>query len=76
MRTRVTELLGIAYPIICGGMFRVGRSYLAGAVSEAGGLGIITSATFDDPEELRLEIRLALLLIFLSLASIFIFESR
>lgn len=59
MRTRITELLGITYPIICGGMFRVGRADLAGAVSEAGGLGIITSATFDNPEDLRLEIRLA-----------------
>jgi NADH:quinone reductase (non-electrogenic) len=59
MRTRITELLGITYPIICGGMFRVGRAHLAGAVSEAGGLGIMTSATFEDPEDLRLEIRQA-----------------
>lgn len=59
MRTRITELLGIEYPIICGGMFRVGRAPLAAAVSEAGGLGIITSATFETVEELRQEIRKA-----------------
>lgn len=58
MRTRITDLLGIEYPIICGGMFRIGRAPLAGAVSEAGGLGIITSATFEKPEDLRKEIRL------------------
>jgi len=49
LKTRLTELLGIKYPIICGGMFRLGRAELAAAVSNAGGLGIITSATF--PEE-------------------------
>ncbi|MER2090928.1 MAG: nitronate monooxygenase, partial [Sporosarcina sp.] len=59
MRTRITDLLKIEYPIICGGMFRVGRAPLAAAVSEAGGLGIITSATFEKPEDLRQEIRRA-----------------
>lgn len=59
MRTRITELLEIQYPIICGGMFQVGRALLAASVSEAGGLGIITSATFDTAEELRKEIKLA-----------------
>jgi NADH:quinone reductase (non-electrogenic) len=59
MRTRITELLQIEYPIICGGMFRVGRAPLAAAVSEAGGLGIITSATFETADELRQEIRRA-----------------
>lgn len=59
MRTRITDLLQIKYPIICGGMFRVGRAPLAAAVSEAGGLGIITSATFETAEDLRKEIRLA-----------------
>lgn len=57
MRTRITDLLQIEHPIICGGMFRVGRAPLATAVSEAGGLGIITSATFETGEELRHEIR-------------------
>jgi nitronate monooxygenase len=59
MKTRITDLLNIEYPIICGGLFRVGRAPLAAAVSEAGGLGIITSATFETAEELRQEIRLA-----------------
>lgn len=56
MKTRITELLGIKYPIICGGMFQVGRAELAAAVSEAGGLGIITSKTQVTPEGLRSEI--------------------
>jgi NAD(P)H-dependent flavin oxidoreductase YrpB (nitropropane dioxygenase family) len=59
IRTRITDLLQIQYPIICGGLFRVGRAPLAAAVSEAGGLGIITSATFETAEELRKEIRKA-----------------
>lgn len=57
MKTRITELLGIEVPIICGGMFQVGRGELAAAVSEAGGLGIITSKTQGTPEGLRAEIR-------------------
>ena len=42
MRTRITEMLGIEHPIIQGGMMWVGRAELASAVSNAGGLGIIT----------------------------------
>ncbi|KQU22479.1 NAD(P)H-dependent flavin oxidoreductase [Peribacillus butanolivorans] len=57
MKTRITELLGIEYPIICGGMFQVGRAQLAAAVTEAGGLGIITSKTQVTPEGLRDEVR-------------------
>ncbi|PWA09201.1 nitronate monooxygenase [Pueribacillus theae] len=57
MKTKITELLGIEYPIICGGMFQVGRGELAAAVSEAGGLGIITSKTQGTPEALRKEIQ-------------------
>ena len=41
MKTRVTELLGIEVPIIQGAMARIADASLAGAVSEAGGLGII-----------------------------------
>ena len=41
MKTRITELLGIEYPIICGGMARVGTGRLPAAVSNAGGLGMI-----------------------------------
>jgi NAD(P)H-dependent flavin oxidoreductase YrpB (nitropropane dioxygenase family) len=57
MKTRITELLGIEYPILCGGMFHVGRAELAAAVSEAGGLGTITSKTLVTPEGLRQEIQ-------------------
>ena len=44
MKTRVTELLGIEYPIIQGGMAWVAEYHLAAAVSEAGGLGLIGGA--------------------------------
>lgn len=44
MKTRVTELLGIEYPIIQGGMAWVAENHLASAVSEAGGLGLIGGA--------------------------------
>ena len=56
MRTRVTELLGIRYPVIQGGMQWVGRAELASAVSDAGGLGILTALTQPTPEALRAEI--------------------
>lgn len=57
VKTRLTELVGIKYPIMCGGMFQVGRAELCAAVSEAGGLGTITSSTQRTPENLRNEIR-------------------
>ena len=41
MKTRMTEILGIKYPIMQGGMQHLGVPELAGAVSEAGGLGTI-----------------------------------
>lgn len=41
MKTRITEMLGIEYPIIQGGMAWVAEHHLAAAVSEAGGLGLI-----------------------------------
>ena len=44
MKTRVTEMLGIEYPIIQGGMAWVAEHHLAAAVSEAGGLGLIGGA--------------------------------
>jgi NADH:quinone reductase (non-electrogenic) len=56
MKTRVTELLGVQYPIIQGGMQWVGRAELASAVSNAGGLGILTALTQPTPEALRDEI--------------------
>ncbi len=57
MKTRITELLGIEHPIIQGGMHYVGLAELAAAVSEAGGLGIITGLTQPTPEALAKEIR-------------------
>src|SRR5437868_2978192 len=56
MKTRVTELLGIRYPIIQGGMQWVGLAELASAVSNAGGLGILTALTQQTPDALRREI--------------------
>ena len=45
MKTRITQLFGIEHPIIQGGMHFVGYAELAAAVSNAGGLGIITGLT-------------------------------
>lgn len=56
MNTRITKLLGISYPIIQGGMMWVGRAELAAAVSNAGGLGIVTALTQPTPEALAEEI--------------------
>ena len=56
MKTRITELFGIEHPIIQGGMHYVGFAELAAAVSNAGGLGIITGLTQRTPELLAKEI--------------------
>ncbi len=56
MKTRITEMLGIRYPIIQGGMMWVGRAEMASAVSNAGGLGILTALTQPSPEALTKEI--------------------
>ncbi len=56
MKTRITELLGIEHPIIQGGMHCVGFAEMAAAVSNAGGLGIITGLTQGTPENLAKEI--------------------
>ncbi len=58
MKTRVTELLGIEHPVIQGGMQWVGRARLAAAVSNAGGLGIISALTFATPGDLAAEIKM------------------
>lgn len=55
-KTRITELLEIEHPIVQGGMMNVGYAELASAVSNAGGLGIITALTQPTPEKLREEI--------------------
>ena len=56
MKTRITEMFGIEHPIIQGGMHFVGFAELAAAVSNAGGLGIITGLTQRSPEDLAREI--------------------
>jgi nitronate monooxygenase len=56
MKTRLTELLGIEAPIICGGMMRVGTADLAAAASNAGALGVMTALTQPTPEGLEEEI--------------------
>ncbi len=56
MKTRLTELLGIEAPVICGGMMRVGTADLAAAASNAGALGVMTALTQPTPEGLEAEI--------------------
>lgn len=56
MKTRITELLNIKYPIIQGGMMWVGTAEMAAAVSNAGGLGMVTALTMPTPEALSKEI--------------------
>ena len=56
MKTRITELFGIEHPIIQGGMHFVGFAEMAAAVSDAGGLGIITGLTQRTPDDLAKEI--------------------
>ena len=57
MKTQITELFSIRHPIIQGGMHYVGFAELAAAVSNAGGLGIITGLTQRTPQDLANEIR-------------------
>jgi nitronate monooxygenase len=56
MKTRITELFNIECPIIQGGMHHVGLAELAAAVSNAGGLGVITALTQPSAEALSREI--------------------
>jgi NADH:quinone reductase (non-electrogenic) len=57
VKTRITELFGIEHPIVQGGMHFVGLAEMAAAVSNAGGLGIITGLTQRTPDDLGKEIR-------------------
>ena len=56
MKTKITEMFGIEHPIIQGGMHHVGLAEMASAVSNAGGLGIITALTQRTPADLANEI--------------------
>lgn len=55
--TELTRKLGIRVPVVQGGMMHVGYAEMAAAVSNAGGLGIVTALIFPTPEELRQEIQ-------------------
>ncbi|MED0675566.1 nitronate monooxygenase [Aneurinibacillus thermoaerophilus] len=57
MKTRITEIFGIKYPIVQGGLAYLAYAELAAAVSNAGGLGQITAMTLGTAEKLREEIR-------------------
>ena len=57
LKTRITEMLGIQYPIIQGAMVWLSVAELTAAVSNAGGLGILASMNFDNKNELREEVR-------------------
>jgi len=57
MKTRMTELFGIKYPIMCGGMMWLCKPDLCAAISNAGALGNLTAANWKTGEELRLAIK-------------------
>ncbi len=57
MKTRITEMFGIEYPIICGAMMWICKRRLCAAVSNAGGLGNITAAIYETKEDFRDAIR-------------------
>jgi NADH:quinone reductase (non-electrogenic) len=59
MKTRMTELFGIKYPIMCGGMMWLCKPELCAAISNAGALGNITAANYNTGEELRTAIKQA-----------------
>jgi nitronate monooxygenase len=56
-KTRITELFGIEYPVVQGGLMWIARAELVSAVANAGGIGFLTALTFPAVEELRAEIR-------------------
>ena len=57
MKTRITEMFGIKYPVICGAMYLVGDPKLTAAVSNAGGMGNLTAGNYKTTDELRAAIR-------------------
>jgi nitronate monooxygenase len=57
IKTRITELFGIERPIVQGGLMWIARAELTSAVANAGGIGFMTALTFQEPEDLRAEIR-------------------
>lgn len=57
LKTKITEMLGIEYPIIAGGMAHISTPEFVAAVSNAGGLGILPSGTYTEGEQLRADIK-------------------
>lgn len=57
MKTRITEMFGIKYPVICGAMYLVGEPKLTAAISNAGGMGNLTAGNYKNADELRAAIR-------------------
>jgi NAD(P)H-dependent flavin oxidoreductase YrpB (nitropropane dioxygenase family) len=57
MKTRLTEMLGIKYPIVCGGMMRIAYPEFCAAISNAGGLGNLTSAMYPEKKDFVAAIR-------------------
>jgi nitronate monooxygenase len=57
-QTRITEMLGIKYPILCGGMQWLSRAAFVAEIGNAGGIGFLTAESLETPEDLREEIRL------------------
>lgn len=56
-KTRITEMFGIEYPIVQGGLMWIARAELVSAVANAGGIGFLTALTHTTPEALAAEIR-------------------
>jgi NAD(P)H-dependent flavin oxidoreductase YrpB (nitropropane dioxygenase family) len=56
-QTKITEMLGIEHPILCGGMQSITTADFVSKICNAGGLGFITAETFETPERLREELR-------------------
>ncbi len=59
MKTRISDMFGIKYPVLCGGMLWLCKPELCAAVSNAGGLGNITAGNYNSGEELRQAIKQA-----------------
>ena len=57
LKTRLTEMLGIDYPILMGGLQWLARAELVAAACNAGAIGFVSAATFPSPEDFRAEIR-------------------
>ena len=56
-KTKITEMLGIEHPIICGGMQWISRAEFVAPVCNAGGIGFITAESLETPEDLKEEIK-------------------